>query len=61
MPGTEFAYDFCARIGPLQLGVVLVDYIILSDNYSLSCHILESGSFIDDLVSRYFDNRYIAF
>ena len=23
-PGTEFARDFCARIGPLQLGVVLV-------------------------------------
>ena len=26
-PGTEFAPDFCAAIGPLQLGVVLViDY-----------------------------------
>ena len=23
-PGTEFARDFCAGIGPLQLGVVLV-------------------------------------
>ena len=23
-PSTEFAGDFCARIGPLQLGVVLV-------------------------------------
>ena len=23
-PYTEFAYDFCAGIGPLQLGVVLV-------------------------------------
>ena len=23
-PGTEFASDFCAGIGPLQLGVVLV-------------------------------------
>ena len=23
-PGTEFALDFCAEIGPLQLGVVLV-------------------------------------
>ena len=23
-PGTEFAHDFCAGIGPLQLGVVLV-------------------------------------
>ena len=26
-PGTEFARDFCARIGPLQLGVMLVAYI----------------------------------
>ena len=28
-PGTEFARDFCAGIGPLQLGVVLVftDYL----------------------------------
>ena len=25
-PGTEFARDFCAGIGPLQLGVVLVYY-----------------------------------
>ena len=27
-PGTEFAHDFCAGIGPLQLGVVLVIIII---------------------------------
>ena len=27
-PGTEFARDFCAGIGPLQLGVVLVFYIM---------------------------------
>ena len=26
-PGTEFARDFCAGIGPLQLGVVLVSFI----------------------------------
>ena len=26
-PGTEFARYFCARIGPLQLGVVLVLFI----------------------------------
>ena len=26
-PGTEFARDFCAGIGPLQLGVVLVFFI----------------------------------
>ena len=25
-PGTEFARDFCAGIGPLQLGVVLVSF-----------------------------------
>ena len=28
-PGTEFARDFCAGIGPLQLGVVLVFFILL--------------------------------
>ena len=28
-PGTEFARDFCAGIGPLQLGVVLVIIIII--------------------------------
>ena len=28
-PGTEFANDFCAWIGPLQLGVVLVSFIII--------------------------------
>ena len=27
-PGTEFAHDFCAGIGPLQLGVVLVPFIL---------------------------------
>ena len=27
-PGTEFARDFCAGIGPLQLGVVLVCILI---------------------------------
>ena len=34
-PGTEFARDFCAGIGPLQLGVVLVYsrlYIVLNPN-----------------------------
>ena len=28
-PGTEFGRDFCAGIGPLQLGVVLVNTLIL--------------------------------
>ena len=28
-PGTELARDFCAGIGPLQLGVVLVFYACL--------------------------------
>ena len=28
-PGTEFARDFCAGIGPLQLGVVLVTILYL--------------------------------
>ena len=27
-PGTEFAYGFCAGIGPLQLGVALVLIIL---------------------------------
>ena len=27
-PGTKFTYDFCAGIGPLQLGVVLVFFIV---------------------------------
>ena len=26
-PGTEFVRDFCAGIGPLQLGVVFVYYL----------------------------------
>ena len=34
-PGTEFARDFCAGIGPLQLGVVLVF------TYILSCKVAE--------------------
>ena len=32
--GTEFARDFCAGIGPLQLGVVLV----LFTNQCVICH-----------------------
>ena len=30
-PGTEFTRNFCAGIGPLQLGVVLVLYVQLSN------------------------------
>ena len=29
-PGTEFAHDFCAGIGPLQLGIVFVIFISYS-------------------------------
>ena len=45
-PGTEFARDFCAGIGPLQLGVVLVlfffnekmiNQLISSNNYEYEC------------------------
>ena len=32
--GTEFARDFCAGIGPLQLGIVLV-YIIFLENHEI--------------------------
>ena len=39
-PGTEFACDFCAGIGPLQLGVVLV-YIFSST----SIHSMKKQSF----------------
>ena len=35
-PGTEFARDFCAGIGPLQLGVVLV--FVLFDQGILALH-----------------------
>ena len=38
-PGTEFARDFCAGIGPLQLGVVLVLFLnsmTLSKTYKKS-------------------------
>ena len=38
-PGTEFARDFCAGIGPLQLGVVLVYYF--SNTLEQKCFILE--------------------
>ena len=27
-PGTEFARDFCAGIGPLQLSIVLVTFFV---------------------------------
>ncbi len=38
-PGTEFARDFCARIGPLQLGVVLVFlYFSTVIQYSIFAH-----------------------
>ena len=37
-PGTEFARDFCAGIGPLQLGVVLVSInFITYIRGSMSC------------------------
>ena len=34
-PGTEFARDFCAGIGPLQLGVVLVSITFFWKSLSL--------------------------
>ena len=37
-PGTEFARNFCAGIGPLQLGVVLVLYIVISAICSIVGH-----------------------
>ena len=37
-PGTEFARDFCAGIGPLQLGVVLV-FVFFKNRLELT-HIL---------------------
>ena len=35
-PGTEFARDFCAGIGPLQLGVVLVT-LFYNINMEITC------------------------
>ena len=34
-PGTEYARDFCAGIGPLQLGVVLVFCFLYSSCFEL--------------------------
>ena len=34
-PGTEFARDFCARSGPLQLGVVLVYSLYLKKSVGI--------------------------
>ena len=39
-PGTEFARDFCVGIGPLQLGVVLVEY--LSNMHTLKLEFLST-------------------
>ena len=50
-PGTEFARDFCAGIGPLQLGVVLVIYT----NYYQT--ILELVSF-GKIVSLFYQFQY---
>ena len=36
-PGTEFARDFCAGIGPLQLGVVLVYFLVESFTSVCTC------------------------
>ena len=36
-PGTEFARDLCAGIGPLQLGVVLVLHIFITNVTCLVC------------------------
>ena len=38
-PGTEFARDFCAGIGPLQFGVVLVYSIDGIDVIVIYCYI----------------------
>ena len=34
-PDTEFARDFCARIGPLQLGVALVFVVFVHEMLSI--------------------------
>ena len=36
-PGTEFARDFCTEIGPLQLGVVLVYFLVESFTSVCTC------------------------
>ena len=37
-PSTELPRDFCARIGPLQLGVVLVSFKLIDINFGLKGH-----------------------
>ena len=58
-PGTEFVRDFCAGIGPLQLGVVLVIIITMYNNNNdkknnwstvLALTILSSSLFQSDIV-----------
>ena len=42
-PGTEFARDFCAGIGPLQLGVVLVSIIFLNNLFGYCCFVMNAN------------------
>ena len=42
-PGTEFARDFCAGIGPLQLGVVLV-----ISRFSRRCNAVSDANIVPD-------------
>ena len=49
--GTELACDFCAGIGPLQLGVVLVSYIyfilvqclVNEESFAIACEAVMIG------------------
>ena len=51
-PGTEFARDFCAGIGPLQIGAVLV-FFLFDIIYVVSL------SFVNDTLKHLRDNRII--
>ena len=46
-PGTEFARDFCAGIGPLQLGVVLVSIYFKGDKKLLNANEFLQGLAFD--------------
>ena len=71
-PGTEFARDFCAGIGPLQLGVVLVCFCFLdqTNGHTINinmCHLIRAsrsrnaiGPILDDRLTNSFKIKKIV-
>ena len=55
-PGTELPHDFCAWIGPLQLGVVLVFlffyfYIQVLQTFTDTLYVIEVIMFVAEKIS----------